>query len=157
MEIKLTKNLPGDHILSCKRNDGTITWKHVSNFFISHDICHYAVETVVPSNNTFWGMVAAGTDIENFDLPKDQRNFQLSEEAILAEHLVNLLTIEISQRKMENLLEVFSGIYEEHVGTKLYQMITEVKLEEIRHNLFGLVQQWKLLEGTKTMTLIFNE
>jgi hypothetical protein len=90
-------------------------------------------------------------------LPKDQRNFQLSEEAILAEHLVNLLTIEISQRKMENLLEVFSGIYEEHVGTKLYQMITEVKLEEIRHNLFGLVQQWKLLEGTKTMTLIFNE
>jgi len=157
MEIKLTKNASGDHILSCKRNDGTITWKHVSNFFISHDICHYAVETVVPLNNAFFGMVAAGTDIENFDLPKDQRNFQLGEEAILAEHLVNLLTIEISQGKMENLLEVFSGIYEEHVGTKLYQLITEIKLEEIRHKLSDLVQKWRLLEETKTMTLIFNE
>jgi hypothetical protein len=153
MEIILTKNPSGDHILSSKRNDGTITWKHVSNFFVSHDICHYAVETVVPLNNAFFGMVATGTDIENFDLPKDQRKFQLSEEAILAEHLVNLLTIEISQGKMENLLEVFSGIYEEHVGTKLYQMITEVKLEEIRHKLSGLVQKWKLLEETKTMTL----
>jgi len=157
MEIKLTKNPSGDHILSCKRNDGTITWKHVSSFFISHDICHYAVETVVPFNNAFFGMVAAGTDIENFDLPKNQRNFQLSEEAIIAEHLVNLLTIEISQGKMENLLEVFSGIYEEHVGKKLYQVITEVKLEEIRHKLSGLVQEWKLMEETKTMTLIFNE
>jgi len=157
MEIKLTKNSSGDHVLSCKRNDGTITWKHVSNFFISHDICHYAVETVVPFNNAFFGMVAAGIDIENFDLPKDQRNFQLSEEAILAEHLVNLLTIEISQGKMKDLLEVFSGIYEEHVGTKLYQVITEVKLEEVRDKLTGLVQQWNLLEETKTMTLIFNE
>jgi hypothetical protein len=58
---------------------------------------------------------------------------------------------------MENLLEVFSGIYEEHVGTKLYQLITEIKLEEIRHKLSCLVQKWKILEETKTMTLIFNQ
>jgi len=71
MEIKLTKNPTGDHILSCKRNDGTETWKHVNNFFIAHDICHYAAETAIPLNNAFFGMVAAGTDIENFDLPKE--------------------------------------------------------------------------------------
>ena len=71
MEIKLTKNPTGDHVLSCKRNNGTITWKHVSSFFISHDICLYAAEAVIPLNNVFFGMVAAGTDIENFDLPKE--------------------------------------------------------------------------------------
>ena len=157
MEIKLTKNSSGDHILSCKRNDGTITWKQVTNFFISHDICHYAVETVIPFNNAFFGMVAAGIDIENFDLPKDQRNFQFSEEAILAEHLVNLLTIEISQGKMENLLELFSGIYEEHVGTNLYKIVTKEKLEEIRTKFSGLMQQWRSLPENQTMTLLFEE
>jgi hypothetical protein len=157
MEIKLTKNPTGDHVLSCKRNNGTITWKHVSSFFISHDICHYAAEAVIPLNNVFFGMVAAGTDIENFDLPKEQRNFQLTEEAILAEHLVNLLTIEVTQGKLENFLEVFSGIYEEHVGTKLYRGVTENKLEEIRNKLTDLLQQWNLLEETKTMTLLFKE
>jgi hypothetical protein len=157
MEIKITKNLSGDYVLSCKRNDGTETWKHVSNFFIIHDICHYAAETVIPLNNAFFGMVTAGTDIENFDLPKEQRNFQLPEEAILAEHLVNLLTIEVTQGKMENFLEVFSGIYEEHVGTKLYRMVTENKLEEIRNKITDLLQQWNLLEETKTLTLLFKE
>jgi hypothetical protein len=155
MEIKFTKKLSGDHVLSCKRNDGTETWRHVSNFFISHDICHYAAETIIPLNNAFFGMVAAGTDIENFDLPKEQRNFQLTEEAILAEHLVNLLTIEVTQGKMENFLDVFSGIYEEHVGTKLYLLITENKLEEIRNKCVDLLQQWNLLEETKTMNLFF--
>ena len=157
MEIKFTKNADGDHILSCKRKNGTETWKHVSNFFISHDIAHYAAETIIPLHNAFFGMVTAGTDIESFDLPKDQRNFQLSEEAILAEHLVNLLTIEISQGKLENFLELFSGIYEEHVGTKLYQLVTETKLGEIRNKLSELMRQWKSLEETKTMTLLFNE
>ena len=131
--------------------------KHVNNFFISHDICHYAAETVIPLKNAFFGMVAAGINIENFDLPKEQRNFQLTEEAILAEHLVNLLTIEVTQGKMENFLEVFSGIYEEHVGTKLYRLVTENKLEEIRNKITDLLQQWNLLEETKTMTLLFKE
>jgi len=157
MEVKFIKNSVKDHVLSCKRNDGTETWRHVSNFFISRDICHYAAETIIPLNKAFFGMVAAGTDIQNFDLPKEQRTFQLTEEAILAEHLVNLLTIEAIQGKMENFLEVFSEIYEEHVGTKLYRLVTENKLEEIRNKLSELLQQWNLLEETKTMTLLFKE
>ena len=58
---------------------------------------------------------------------------------------------------MENFLEVFSGIYEEHVGTKLYLLITENKLEEIRNKCVDLLKQWNLLEETKTMTLLFKE
>jgi len=94
---------------------------------------------------------------DNSDLPKEQRNFQLTEEPILAEHLVNLLTIEVTQGKIENFLDVFSGIYEEHIGTKLYRLVTENKLEEIRNKLTELLQQWNLLEETKTMTLLFKE
>ena len=156
MEIILSKPA-GDPVLSCKRRDGSVTWKHIITFFISHDLCHVAVETIVPLKNAFFGMVAAGIDIGDFDLPKEQRNFQLNEEAILAEHLVNLLTIEYSQGKMENFLDVFSSIYEEHVGTNLYKIITEEKLEEIRARFNELMQQWSSLPENETMTLMFEE
>lgn len=156
MEIVLLKSA-GDQVLSCKRMDGSVTWKHIITFFISHDLCHVAIETIVPLKNAFFGMVAAGVDINDFDLPKEQRNFQLSEEAILAEHLVNLLTIEYSQGKMENFLDVFSGIYEEHLDTKLYKIITEEKLEEIRTRFNELMHQWNALPENNTITLLFKE
>jgi len=157
MEIRFIKHTNGNHVLSCKRNDGSETWKHVSDFFISHDIAHYTAETIIPLNNAFFGMIATGIDISEFDLPRDQRNVQLTEEAILAEHLVNLLVIEFSQGKMENFLEVFSGIYKEHIGTDLYQLVTELKLGEIRNRLEELMQQWYAMEETKTMTLLFKD
>ena len=157
MEISFTKNSNKDHVLSCKRKDGSVTWRHIIPFFISHDICHYSVETIVPLKNAFYGMVAGGTDISDFELPGEERNFELSEEAILAEHLVNLLTIELSQGKMENFMEMFAGIYEERVGTNLYTLITETKLEKIRSAINSLMQQWNSLEETKTMTLLFEE
>lgn len=156
MEILFTKS-GNDQILSCKRKDGSVTWKHIIPFFISHDLCHVAVETTVPLKKAFFGMVAAGVDIGDFDLPKEQRNFQLSEEAILAEHLVNLLTIEFTQGKMENFLEIFSAIYEEHIGTGLYKIITEEKLEDIRNRFSELMQQWNSLPENDTMHLVFEE
>lgn len=156
MEIIFTKT-SNDQVLSCKRKDGSVTWRHIIPFFISHDLCHIAVESTVPLKNAFFGMVAEGADISDFDLPKEQRTFQLSEEAILAEHLVNLLTIEYSQGKMENFLEVFSAIYDEHVGTSLYKIITEEKLEEVRTKFNGLMQQWSSLAENNSITLLFEE
>ena len=156
MEIVLSKSA-NDQVLSCKRKDGSVTWKHIMTFFISHDLCHVAVETTVPLKNAFLGMIASGVDIGDFDLPKEERNFQLNEEAILAEHLVNLLTIEYSQGKMESFLDVFSNIYEEHIGTSLYKIITEEKLEEIRNGFNELMQRWASLPENNTMTLLFEE
>jgi len=156
MEIKLTKT-GGNPVLACKRKDGSVTWRHVIPFFIGHDLCHYAVETIIPLKKAFWGMIAGGIDISDFDLPKEERNFQLTEEAILAEHLVNLLTIELSQGKMENLLEVSGGIYQAQVGTNFYKIISEKKLEAIRERINTLMQQWQALSDTETMTLLFED
>ena len=156
MEINFTKP-NSDQVLSCKRKDGSATWKHIIPFFISHELCHVAVETTVPLKNAFFGMVAAGIDIGDFDLSKEQRNFQLSEEAILAEHLVNLLTIEFAQGEMGNFLEILSAIYDEQVGTGLHKIINEEKLKEIRSRFNELVQQWGSLPENNTMTLLFEE
>jgi len=71
MEILLTKGARGnEHVLACKRKNASTTWKHVSPFFIMHDICHYAVETVIPFHDAFLGMIKKGADITEFELPK---------------------------------------------------------------------------------------
>src|SRR5258706_9947829 len=109
MKIIFTKTGKDEHIFSCIRKDGSSTWKHVGAFFILHDLGHYAVETILQLKNAFLGMVAAGTDINDFDLPKEQRDFVLTNETIFAEHLVNLVVIDYTQGKMDNLPEIFAA------------------------------------------------
>src|SRR5437773_7563189 len=149
MKIIFTKTGNEEQVLSCKRKDGSITWMHISSFFITHDLCHYAVETVMPLRNAFYGMVNNGTDITEFDLPKDKRNIVLAEEALFAEQLVNLLTIEYAQGRMDNFIEIFNGIYER--DNEWSCLITNEKLEEIRSVYNRLMQQWNSLSESETM------
>ena len=156
MEILLIKGASGnEHVLSCKRKDGSMTWKHVSPFFIMHDICHYAVETVMPFHEAFFGMIKKGTDITEFELPKEERSIALSAEALLTEHFVNLLVIEYTQGKMDNLLEILKATYE--IDDKTIDWITEEKLNEIRIAYYGLMKKWNVLPERETMTLIFED
>ncbi len=157
MEILLTKEASGsEHVLSCKRKDGSVTWKHVSSFFIMHDLCHYTVETVMPFHEAFFGMIKKGTDITEFELPKEERSISLNAEALLTEHLVNLLVIEYTQGKMDNLLEILKVTYEIQ-DDKTIGLITEEKLDEIRIAYYGLMKKWNALPERETMTLIFED
>lgn len=156
MEIKFTKKPDAEHVISCIRKDGSISWQHSSTFFIMHDLCHYAAETVMNWKHGFYGIVAAGTHITAFDVPKDQRSFQLTDEAILAEQLVNLLVIEYNQGKMNNLLQMLAAIYDKDEND-LPAVITNEKLEAIRTLFSSLMQQWQALEDYKTITLLFEE
>jgi hypothetical protein len=157
MEILFTKTGKEEHVFSCKRKDGTITWKHGSNFFILHDLCHFVVEKELPLRNAFLGMVAAGTDIEEFDLPKEQRKIDLTAEAIFAEHLINLLVIDYMQGRMENLIEIFTSIHDEHLNSDILHLVTEEQLETIRIKYAELMKQWNLLPAGQTLLLLFEE
>lgn len=97
MEIIFTKKEEGQHLINCKRIDGTETWMKVSTFFVMHDLMHYALESEFGFNSAFYGMIENGVAISDFELPKENRKFELTQEAILAEHLVNLLLIECTQ------------------------------------------------------------
>ncbi len=156
MEILITKNNAKDHILTCKRKDGTVTWTHVSNFFILHDLCHYTIETKLSLKNAFFGMLTNGSDITEFDLPKEQRTVELTPEALFAEHLVNLVVIDYTQGRMDNLLEIFRETYDD-AGSGLVNNINEEKLQGIRENYAALVQQWKAVAETESLKLIFEE
>ena len=157
MKISFTKTGKDEHVFSCIRKDGSTTWQHVSPFFMMHDLCHYAVETTLALKNAFFGMVASGIDITNFDLPKEQRNIQLTDEAIFAEHLVNLLVIDYAQGRMENLIEIFTHVYDGKSGSKLLSYITDEKMEKIRKAYCDLLEQWKSTPVSESLNLLFEE
>jgi hypothetical protein len=156
MEILITKNTSKDHVLSCKRKDGTVTWIHVSNFFILHDLCHYSIETILSLKKAFFGMLGKGIDITEFDLPKDQRTIELTSEALFAEHLVNLIVIDHTQGRMDNLIEIFKETYND-AGSELLNIINEEKLQSIRDNYAALLQKWDIVPETESLNLIFEE
>ena len=99
-------------------------------------------------------MVATGTDISDFDLPKDQRKFELTEEALFAEQLVNMLTIEYSQGRMENFIEIFTSIND--AGSNKALPIDDILLEKTRNLFNQLIQKWNSLKDSETMTLSFE-
>jgi hypothetical protein len=157
MEIRFSKKKEGLHIISCKRKDGTETWMHSSSFFITHDLCHYAVETLLDMRTAFFGMLASGTDINDFELPKEQRGFLLSKEALQAEHLVNLLTIEYNQGRVDDFLHQLIQGSRGEVEYYFIQRLQNGKLDVIRNYFASLMLQWNLMEQEKTMTLLFKE
>ena len=99
-------------------------------------------------------MVATGTDISDFDLPKEQRKFELTEEALFAEQLVNMLSIEYAQGRMENFIEIFTSIND--AGSNKALPIDDILLEKTRNLFNQLIQNWNLLQDSETMTLSFE-
>ncbi len=81
MEIIFTKHANNSNHISCKREDGSTTWMKCTDFFIRHDLMHFALETTFNFKNAFYGMIAGGISISDFNLPKEERTFIISDEA----------------------------------------------------------------------------
>ncbi|MEO0573450.1 MAG: hypothetical protein AAF039_17240 [Bacteroidota bacterium] len=96
MEIQFKKLINKPSTLTCVRIDGPTTWIKLYPGIEAHDLAHYAVETALEFQDAFYGMVAKGSNMEDFELPRDIRPEtvlpqNLSEEALITEHLVNLI------------------------------------------------------------------
>lgn len=85
---KSRKNKPP--LLTCLRDDGTATWQASYDYFVHHDLIHYAVETTLRYRNAFWGLVAQGRDLDSFGTINGVKdNYPL--EALWAEMIVGAL------------------------------------------------------------------
>jgi hypothetical protein len=156
MEILFTNSGDGASVLTCKRNDGSVTWKRTDPFFIYHDLCHYAVETVLPLKNAFYGMVGSGTDISEFDLPKEQRAVIITDEAVFAEHLVNLFVTDHVQGRIEDMQKMIISICGKNGGAVFLPLLTTEKTEEVRNKYNELVRQWKSVPEKKSLQLFYE-
>ena len=78
MTIAFSKKENKQHTLTCTRTDGSQTWMQVSDFFVAHDLMHYATETVLQYKDAFYGMLNRGINITDFEKPKSERTISFS-------------------------------------------------------------------------------
>jgi hypothetical protein len=93
MRIQITRRTDDGTVLRCVRDDGSVSWQHQrgaqARFFPLHDLAHYAVETTLGARHGFYGLVAAGWEID--DTTGKGARGPLPEEAVAIENLVGLL------------------------------------------------------------------
>lgn len=96
MIIRFKKSRSNEpHALSCIRSDGSTTWTRL-RLPVQHDLIHYAVETTLGLRDSFYGLVAGGVDITDFEKPKAEQKFDLTVEAVHTEYMVGLFQMELT-------------------------------------------------------------
>src|SRR6185312_8705387 len=95
LRIEILKPSAEQGLLRCTRADGSVTWqkqgRHAGHFAL-HDLTHYSVETVLGYRQGFFGLVAAGWDIE--DTTGKGARGALPPEAVEVERIVGLFDSE---------------------------------------------------------------
>ncbi|MCZ6837627.1 MAG: hypothetical protein O7G85_17780 [Planctomycetota bacterium] len=157
MQIKLNKGKDKPDTLVCVRADGTSTIARL-NIPTMHDLIHYAVETTLGLRESFYGLVERGISIQHFNSPGIA--ISLPDEAIHTEHLVNLLTMEMSNGKAyedlkAELARVCKGSGRNPLPAPGRDFLTPGNVETIRAEIGRLLYEWRAIPPGETMTLEF--
>lgn len=157
--IEFAKRKDGHTLLRCVRDDGSTTWQRNQNqharFFPVHDLTHYAVETELGYTQGFFGLVAAGWNIDE-TTGKSPRG-PLPDEAIEVEHLVSSFSAEW------NSPEPWSGDefnrqareWAEQRGSRSPPALSDEQLARVRTRMRELFARWRDVPEDETLTLPF--
>lgn len=142
-------------ILNCIREDKTVTWEKLKPELVGHDFMHYAVETTLKLENSFFGLLAKGYTIQDFELPKEERKEDWPLEAIQTEFIVAFLQLE---RYHNNQYEDFNEVIRESCTLKEVvppAPISEEQLDHIRTKAQQLANDWQGIPIGEALILNF--
>ena len=160
MLIRFTKpaNTDGKPVLTLVREDGSTTWQHSSNFFVGHDLTHFAVESELGFSEAFFGLIASGWSIEEFadKVPGSNKTRPLPEQALQAEVLVGLLDLQRAQGGFSD--GELLGQYSELCASRGLPcpIAAEPVIEGIRNTRDALLSRWAMLDPGQVMELQFK-
>ena len=144
--------------LSCIRADGSRTWSDLQEGTVFHDLAHYIVEKKFEFTQAFYGLIKQGFNIGDFELPAQQRPQKLMpknlpEEALVTEHLVNLLQVLINHPdRTQNLLEQLNII----CSTRGFAFKpTPENINTLFYKLEILLQEWENIPVGEVLELNF--
>lgn len=161
MRILFKKESDKPSILTCIREDGSKTWVKMYPGIEAHDLGHYVVESVLGFEDAFYGMIVKGSAIEDFELPRENRPAavlpqNLSHEALITEHLVNLLMTKAQNDNSEfAIVPSLRSILKEK-RLPFPKNLTERKMDMIWNLFQKLLGQWKALPKGKILELDFS-
>src|SRR5262249_40079394 len=156
LRIQFTKRADGNVILRCTRKDDSVTWQRYDKqaaFFSHHDLCHFAVETVLRLHG-FYGLIADGWDITDMD-GKGPRG-KLPYDASVAEHIVALLSQEHVGVATQHTSAEFNTQIEEITGRPMKNRVTDPQLDAVRDRLSSLMREWAATPPGATLNLSFD-
>ncbi len=67
MKLLLTKCNDKKHVIKYLRDNGTETWMYSDDFFVIHDLSHFAIEKTLGYSSAFCGMLNNGVAIQDFE------------------------------------------------------------------------------------------
>jgi len=157
LSIQFKKKADGSSVLACTRPDGSSTWqRRRGDFFVLHDLTHYAVETVLDLRYGFYGLLAEGWQIPDFGERSIPEHAQY--EAALAEAISGLLDQERGTGVVQD-----DAAFNDALRAVLAQMehvlkrpLTAEELDAIRGRLLDLTGRWTRLEPGTEMELSFS-
>jgi hypothetical protein len=159
MRIQITRRTDDGTVLRCVRDDGSVSWQHQrgarARFFPLHDLAHYAVETTLGARQGFYGLVAAGWEID--DTTGKGARGPLPEEALAIENLVGLLDRERASGATWTAVEMNDAatLHATTHGHPIPPPVDDATLARIRERTRELHARWMAVEPGETLELVF--
>jgi len=161
MKITFQKDKNNRLSLRCEREDGTSTYTILkSPASVYHDLAHLAVERTLGFRKAFFGLLAQGFDIPDFEAKREERPAELLPanlplEALQTEHIVNLLITEhFNSGKMSDFLSILNQSLIA-AGLALPDELNEDTLAIIRDDFAELQEQWSTLPVEHSISYSF--
>ncbi len=115
------------------------------DFFVRHDLSHFAVETILGYKTAFYGMINNGVELSDFMVKERRDALKLTTEAMHAESLANLFLMDFVDGPVEN----FDQVQQQTMTTSFPNAepvsLTGEQINSVRQTLSNLLFQWNQL------------
>jgi hypothetical protein len=140
--------------ITCRRPDGTATWMEAIPYRIVHDLTHYVVETELGMRDGFYGMLAGGWNITDFENKQKIRSSDIPANGIRAELIVNML---LTERNDGQEIFNFNSVYADSCGRLNIpaQPLEPEQLHRLRIRLDDLINKWRFMPMDRPLHLKF--
>ena len=151
--MEITKNIDKPHVICYMRDDGSKTWMYADNFFVRHDLSHYAIEKILGYTTAFMGMLNNGMDIKDFENREKRKKITMTKEAMNSEQMANLFLMEVVQGYLADFNDTLKQTFTVKEQVFDAPIVTRNQLATIRKYVRELYKNWDELPAGETMSL----
>lgn len=162
LRVQLKRLTDGSAALNCTRADGSVTWQRQSGsrglVFPTHDLTHFAVESVLGYAKGFYGLLAAGREFGDFAAPWPRG--PIPAEAREVELLVGLFEVERrmggdwAAAQLQEQAKLYAAVQKPGREVAVRQL-TEDEVTRIHAVLQDLLARWSATRPGETLELEF--